>query len=633
MCGISGFLHFEKNRPADAAVLKKMTDTISHRGPDGEGFHVLRNLALGHRRLAIIDLSTGEQPMYSEDNQIVLVFNGEIYNYIELREELIQLGNTFATTSDTEVIIKAYRTWGFDCQKRFNGMWAFALWDEAQECLFVSRDRIGEKPLYYSVYDQTFVFGSEIKSVLAYGIPRKPKLELTELYLTMSFIPAPYTFYQNVNQLMAGKYLLIGRDGIKERTYWDLPDITEKDLTKDRQRIEKEFAFLFDDSVRIRMRCDVEFGAFLSGGLDSSCVVSAMARHATKPVQTFTMGFENKQYDERFLARLVADRYRTDHHVGIVSSEHFDAALEKVLHQYDEPFGDASAIPTGNISKYAAEYVKMVLTGDGGDEVLSGYTTFQGEKFATQYQMMPAFVRKALPKLAGLSAKPLRGNLRYKMNRISKVLQASNLPFEERLLTKLAHTAPENIADIIQPGLKTISFYDYYNEAMKGCRFTDPFYKLVYFQHKVTLPGDMLTKVDRMSMAYSIETRIPFLDHRIIELLYGVDKSIKTKGYVNKIILRNAVANQSLPIELLDARKKGFTVPLRDWFKEDSLDQKIRKMLLSQQNGLFDAKGIEKLIKQNKSGEFDLGNFIWMVVVLKNWMDKNKQNKEVHAAF
>jgi asparagine synthase (glutamine-hydrolysing) len=219
------------------------------------------------------------------------------------------------------------------------------------------------------------------------------------------------------------------------------------------------------------------------------------------------------------------------------------------------------------------------------------------------------------------------------MNRISKVLQASNLPFEERLLTKLAHTAPENIADIIQPGLKTISFYDYYNEAMKGCRFTDPFYKLVYFQHKVTLPGDMLTKVDRMSMAYSIETRIPFLDHRIIELLYGVDKSIKTKGYVNKIILRNAVANQSLPIELLDARKKGFTVPLRDWFKEDSLDQKIRKMLLSQQNGLFDAKGIEKLIKQNKSGEFDLGNFIWMVVVLKNWMDKNKQNKEVHAAF
>ncbi|HEU4903499.1 MAG TPA: asparagine synthase (glutamine-hydrolyzing), partial [Flavisolibacter sp.] len=598
----------------------------------GEGFHVHKNLALGHRRLAIIDLSTGEQPMYSEDNTIVLVFNGEIYNYIELREELVQLGYTFTTTSDTEVIIKAYRTWGVDCQSRFNGMWAFALWDEAQQRLFVSRDRIGEKPLYYAVHDQTFVFGSEIKSVLAYGVPKQPRLEMTELYLTMSFIPAPYAFYQHVSQLMAGKYLLVDGNGIKERTYWDLPDITEKDLTKDKERVEKEFAHLFNDSVRIRMRSDVEFGAFLSGGLDSSCVVSAMAQHTAKPIQTFTMGFENKQYDERFLAQLVADRYHTDHHVGIVSSEHFDAALEKVLQQYDEPFGDASAIPTGHISKYAAEYVKMVLTGDGGDEVLSGYTTFQGEKFAKQYQQMPAFVRRALPVLAGLSAKPLRGNLRYKLNRVSKVLQSSNLPFEERLLTKLAHTAPENIEAIIQPGLKTISFFDYYNEAMKGCRFSDPFYKLVYFQHKVTLPGDMLTKVDRMSMAYSIETRIPFLDYRIIELLYGVDKSVKTKGYINKIILRNAVANDALPKELLDARKKGFTVPLRDWFREDSLDLKIRKMLLSQQNGVFNAVGIEKLIEQNRKGEFDLGNFIWMVLVLKSWMDKSKQSREVPAA-
>lgn len=632
MCGISGFLHFEKNRPADAAVLKRMTDTISHRGPDGEGFHVNNNLALGHRRLAIIDLSTGEQPMYSEDNNIVLVFNGEIYNYIELREELIQLGNTFTTTSDTEVIIKAYRTWGVDCQNRFNGMWAFALWDEAEQRLFVSRDRIGEKPLYYSVYDRTFVFGSEIKSVLAYGIPKQPRTEMTELYLTMSFIPAPYTFYQHVHQLMAGKYLLVDQDGIKERTYWDLPDITEKDLTKDKERVEKEFAHLFDDSVRIRMRSDVAFGAFLSGGLDSSCVVSAMAKHTAKPIQTFTMGFENKQYDERHLAQLVADRYHTDHHVGIVSSEHFDAALEKVLQQYDEPFGDASAIPTGHISKYAAGYVKMVLTGDGGDEVLSGYTTFQGEKFAKQYQQLPAFVRKALPALAGLSARPLRGNLRYKLNRVSKVLRSSNLPFEERLLTKLAHTAPENIAALIQPGLKTISFFDYYNEAMKGCRFTDPFYKLVYFQHKVTLPGDMLTKVDRMSMAYSIETRIPFLDYRIIELLYGVDKSVKTKGYINKIILRNAVANEALPKELLDARKKGFTVPLRDWFREDSLDGKIRKMLLTQQNGVFNPAGMEKLIEQNRKGEFDLGNFIWMILVLKSWMDKSRQNREVPAA-
>lgn len=629
MCGIAGFFHFEKDRPANAAVLKQMTDVIAHRGPDGEGFHVQQNVALGHRRLAIIDLNTGEQPMYSHDQQIVVVFNGEIYNYVELREELIQLGARFTTTSDTEVIIHAYRTWGVDCQKRFNGMWAFALWDEAKQRLFISRDRLGEKPLYYAVHDQSFVFGSEIKAVLAYGVPAQPRLEMTALYLALSFLPAPYTYYQYVQQLLPGKFLLIDENGITEKTYWDLPDITEKDLTKDKARVETEFEHLFHDSIRIRMRSDVAFGAFLSGGLDSSCVVSAMANHTSKPVQTFTMGFENKQYDERNLAQLVADRYHTDHHVGIVSSEHFEAALEKVLLQYDEPFGDASAIPTGHISKYAAEYVKMVLTGDGGDEVLSGYTTFQGEKFAAQYQRFPAFVRKSLPALAQLSARPLRGSLRYKLNRVSKVLQASNLPFEQRLLNKLAHTAPENIASILQPGLKTLSFFEFYNEAMKGCRFTDPFYKLVYFQHKVTLPGDMLTKVDRMSMGYSIETRIPFLDHRIVELLYGVDKSVKTKGYINKIILRNAVANKALPPELLDARKKGFTVPLRDWFKEEFLDQKIRKILLSNPGTIFNAGSIEKLIDQNKKGEFDIGNFIWMLTVLKSWMDKSRQSRDL----
>jgi asparagine synthase (glutamine-hydrolysing) len=630
MCGISGFFHFDTDRPANAGAIKKMTDVISHRGPDDDGFYIRENVALGHRRLAIIDLCTGKQPMFSFDRKIVLVFNGEIYNYVELREELILLGNKFTTTSDTEVIINAYRTWGIDCQKRFNGMWAFALWDEELQRLLISRDRIGEKPLYYSKFDNSFVFGSEIKSLIAYGVPQKQRLDMTELYLCLSFIPAPYTFYENIYQLMAGKYLQVDKDGIKEKTYWDLPDITEKDLTKDKHFIEKEFARLFDDSVRLRMRSDVEFGAFLSGGLDSSCVVSAMANHTSKPIQTFTMGFKNKQYDERHLAKLVADKFRTNHHEGIVSSEHFDEALDKVLYQYDEPFGDASAIPTGHISRYAAQQVKMVLTGDGGDEVLSGYTTYQGEKFANQYQQLPSPIRKLLPRLAKISATPFRGNLRYKLNRIAKVLESSNETFEKRLLTKLCHTSPESLAEIISPELKTISFFDFYKEAMNRCRFKDSFYKLMYFQHKVTLPGDMLTKVDRMSMAYSIETRIPFLDYRIIELLFGVHKSIKTKGYINKIILRNAVANHSLPRELLTAPKKGFSVPLRDWFKADNLDKKIKDILLTKNdNSVYNSKGIEKLINENKDGKSDVGNFIWMVIVLKKWMDTKKSSVSV----
>ena len=598
MCGISGFLHFDQEREASDIVIRKMNGVLAHRGPDGEGFFLKNNIALGHRRLAIIDLNTGEQPMYSEDHKIVLVFNGEIYNYLELKEELILLGNTFTTTSDTEVIINAYRTWGVDCQNHFNGMWAFALWDETLERLFISRDRIGEKPLYYSKFDHSFIFGSEIKAIIAYGVPQKPKMDMTELYLTLSFIPAPYTFFEHIHQLMPGKYLLVNRQGIKEETYWNLPDISEKDLIKDKAFIEKEFARLFDESVRIRMRSDVAFGAFLSGGLDSSCVVSAMANHTSKPIQTFTIGFENKQYDERYLAKLVAEKYHTVHHEGMVSSEHFDEALNKILFQYDDPFGDASAIPTGQISKYAAKYVKMVLTGDGGDEVLSGYTIYQGEKFAKQYQLLPSSIRKLLPVLAKASAKPFRGNLRYKLNRIAKVLESSNQPFEKRLLSKLCYTSPENLVQIISPESNSMSFFDFYEDAMKGCRFKDPFYKLMYFQHKVTLPGDMLTKVDRMSMAYSIETRVPFLDHRIIELLFGVHKSIKTKGYINKIILRNAVANYSLPKELLAAPKKGFSVPLRDWFMEDNINHKIKDILLTNNdNSTYNSKGIEKIDK------------------------------------
>ena len=593
--------------------------------PDGEGFYMRQGIDLGHRRLAIIDLSTGQQPMYSEDQKIVLIFNGEIYNYLELKEELILLGNKFTTTSDTEVIINAYRTWGVDCQNHFNGMWAFALWDETLHRLFISRDRIGEKPLYYSRYDHSFIFGSEIKSVIAYGLPKVPRMDMLELYLTMGFVPSPYTFYENIHQLMPGRYLLVDSYGLKAETYWDLPDISESDLIKDKHFIEQEFARLFDDAVRIRMRSDVDFGAFLSGGLDSSCVVSTMAKHTSKPVQTFTIGFNNKHFDECDLAQLVADKFHTNHHEEAISSGLFDETLDKVLFQYDEPFGDSSAIPTGYISKYAAKYVKMVLTGDGGDEVLSGYTIYQGEKFAQQYKLLPSPIRRMFPWLVRISAKPFRGNLRYKLNRVAEILDTSNQSFKKRLLSKLSWMPIENLVAIIPPGINLISFNDFYEDAMKKCRFKDPFYKLMYFQHKVTLPGDMLTKVDRMSMAYSIETRIPFLDHRIVELLYSAHKDIKMNGYVKKVILRNTVANRSLPKSLLTAPKKGFSVPLREWFKEDNLNTKIEDMLLAKNdNSIYNSKEIAKLINQNKNGEWDMGNFIWMVVVLKKWMDSLK---------
>lgn len=634
MCGISGFFHFDTEKEASKEVLKRMTDAIYHRGPDGEGYYLKKNIALGHRRLAIIDLATGVQPMYSADKQIVIVFNGEIYNYLELRNELVILGCKFSTNSDTEVIISAYRTWGIDCQNHFNGMWSFALWDENLKRLFISRDRIGEKPLYYSCFDNTFIYGSEIKSVIQFGMPVNPNMDVLELYLTMGFVPAPYTFYKEIYQLMPGKYLLIDPGGISIHTYWNLPDINEHDLTKDQKLVEKDFAELFDDSVKIRMRSDVPFGAFLSGGLDSSCIVSTMSKYKSKPVKTFTIGFENKEFDESELAQMVADKFKTEHYKGVVSTEYFHNVLDKVIFHYDEPFGDSSAIPTGQISRYASKHVKMVLTGDGGDEVLSGYTIYQGEKFAQQYKMLPALIRNKLPSILEILSKAFKGSIRYRLNRVTKVLESSNLPFNKRLITKLCSVHPDDLMAIMKTRGSMISFTDFYNETMQPCRFKDPFYKLMYFQHKVTLPGDMLTKVDRMSMAYSIETRIPFLDKRIVEQLYLVDKNLKMKGYLNKTILRNSIANHSLPKKLLDAPKRGFRVPLRDWFKDDLLKTYLNKMILNSSADLFlDYNKISGIISQNKSGKLDAGNIIWMLLILNRWISTNKfENLNVASA-
>ncbi|MEO6837232.1 MAG: asparagine synthase (glutamine-hydrolyzing), partial [Ginsengibacter sp.] len=372
MCGIAGYLHFDKERNSDPALIKKMADIISYRGPDGEGYYVHKNIAFGHRRLSIIDLSTGNQPMFSDDKSIVLIFNGEIYNYIELREELKKSGYSFKTTSDSEVIIQAYREWGIDCQNKFNGMWAFALWDENKQQLLLSRDRIGEKPLHYGIVDNTLVFGSEIKCLFAYGFPQKIDQELLEIYLTLKYIPAPFTFFENIKKLKAGYCLIIRGQDIKEYQYWDLPEIDETNMIENKKEVYENFENLFKDSVKLRMRSDVPYGAFLSGGLDSSSIVALMSKISSFPVETFTIGFKEKSYDERHLALLVANEYRTNHHEHVVEPETFTESLNNIVYHYDEPFGDSSAIPTGYVSKFASSKVKMVLTGDGGDEVLSG---------------------------------------------------------------------------------------------------------------------------------------------------------------------------------------------------------------------------------------------------------------------
>ena len=619
MCGITGIFHFDSERPVDSNRLKVMTDVIDYRGPDGEGFYVNKNLGLGHRRLSIIDLSSGDQPMKNEDESITIVLNGEIYNYIELKEELEHLGHKFRTTSDTEVVIRAYEQWGVDCQLKLNGMWAFALWDEKKKQLLISRDRIGEKPVHYANWNNSLIFGSEIKSILKYGVPKEPQFELLEVYTVFKSIPAPNTFFKHIKKLMPGHFLLVTADGLNEHKYWDLPQIDEDNMNSNTKEVYEKFEELFTDSIRIRMRCDVPFGAFLSGGLDSASIVALMSGQTNHPVQTFTIGYAENEFDESDLAELVAKKFGTNHHLGTVTQDDFEVNLARIVHHYDEPFGDSSAIPTGQVSKFAAQNVKMVLTGDGGDEVLSGYSTYQGVKFAQKFQSMPSALQTGLPKVLNASSRVFKGEMRYKLNRYGNLLTSSSKDYNTRLLHKRAKPEIEVVKSLISPDIKTWNIEDYIQELMSKSPYQDDFYKQMYLNFKFDLPNDYLVKVDRMSMASSLETRLPFLDHRLIEYMVGVDKRIKMQGWERKSILRKTVAKR-LPPQLLNASKKGFRVPVREWFKNPELQGRLNN--LGKDTGLFNQEVLKRLVKENASGKSDNGNLIWSLSVLDGVLQK-----------
>lgn len=616
MCGITGYLHFEKDRKGSLDKIKNMADTLIHRGPDGEGFFVNGGLALGHRRLAIIDLTTGDQPMYNEDKSLALVLNGEIYNFVELREELRKLGCHFRTVSDTEAIIHAYQTWGISCLQKFNGCWAFALWDENKQQLILSRDRIGEKPLYYSIYDNTLVFGSEIKSILAYGVPKEIANELTEIYLTLGYIPAPHSFYRNIKKLKQGHYMIANTNGINEKKYWDLQQTDDDNMITNSKLVYDEFEYLLRDSVKIRMRSDVPYGAFLSGGLDSSSVVAIMSEISNFPVESFTIGFDEPEFDERDLAIEVAQKFKTHHHEKIVQLESFEEALGKVLHHYDEPFGDSSAIPSGYVAKYARENVKMVLTGDGGDEVLSGYNSYVGIKLTSRYRRIPSFIRSGIPTMLDIISIPVKGQTRYRLNRLRNICYSGNMDFNRRMIEKMAWIRVEDITSILNgfPD-KQYPVQDFIGDLMKGCTYKDDFYKMMYLHFKLTLPDNMMVKMDRMSMAHSLEARIPFLDPRLIEFMTKVHKDVKLPGFERKSVLKNTIGKR-LPNSLLEAPKKGFVVPVREWFKDSSFNAKLSTLYC--ENYGLNNDVIKKIVTSNAKSEVDNGNFIWMLFVLKN---------------
>lgn len=614
MCGITGIFHFDRKRIVDQVVLKRMTDIISYRGPDGEGYYVHGYIGLGHRRLSIIDLQTGDQPMLNEAGNIVLVFNGEIYNYIELRQELITLGHTFRTNSDSEVIIKAYEQWGVDCQQRFNGMWAFALWDDRGQKLFLSRDRIGEKPLHYCVFDNSLIFASEMKSLFQFGVPRIIRTELIEVYLVMTNIPGPDTFYKDIYKLKPGHCIVANADGIREYKYWDLPEIDEQNMLSDKEKVYEEFAYLLEDSIRIRMRSDVPYGAFLSGGLDSSSIVALMSGLSSHPVETFTIGFPEKAFDESKLAREVSEKFLTHHHQGTVDKLELNDFIEKLGFHFDEPFGDSSAIPTWQVSNYATQKVKMVLTGDGGDEVLSGYNSYTGLKLSSLISRFPGMFHSL--SLFGLktASNCLGGDIRYKANKAHNVIETATMPFFQRMLEKRCY-APFTLIKQLTSGIQgKINAEEFFHDYINKIPYQDDFYKLLYLDFKHGLPDDYLVKVDRMSMANSLETRTPFLDYRLIDFMARVDKNVKHQGWERKSVLRKTIGKH-LPQTLRKAPKKGFGVPLREWFKSDTLTPQLIKI-----GAFLEPRILERLIQDNSLSKKDYGNFIWSILMLEKYL-------------
>ena len=620
MCGIAGFLHFDAQKIASENILKKMTDSIAHRGPDGEGAHLENNLALGHRRLAIIDLSTGDQPMGNNDNSLVLVFNGEIYNYIELRDELKYKYN-FKTNSDTEVILAAYQEWGVNCVKKFNGMWAFVIWDKTNRRLFCSRDRIGEKPFFYTVRNNTFIFGSELKSLFAYGVEKEMNEEVLDVYLSFTYIPAPNTFFKNIFKLRPGHSLIIENGNISITQYWDLEFPSSDSFRVDEKQIFKDFEELFHDAVKIRMRSDVPFGAYLSGGLDSGSVVSSMTRCTEEPVNTFTIGFDQAEYDERDLARLVARKYNTKHLDEVVKTKHAEELMEKIAWCYDEPFGDASALPTYIVSGIASKYVKMVLTGDGGDEVLSGYTSHQGERFSQQFSNIPGLLSKfAIPKSISVLQALSTGSIKRKLARASKVVDSANMDFIDRVEAKRNGFSKAQRAELITDWREVRPAREFIEDDVKKVLGKDNFTKLSYWQLKVLSDG-ILCKVDRASMANGLETRIPFLDYRLVDLLASVSIKIKLKGYTRKFILRETIGKQ-LPEKLLTARKKGFTIPIRDWFQTDAGAKLEQRAMISAKSDIINKDIVNKIIDDHKNNKQDAGSALWTLAMLSYVTDK-----------
>jgi len=621
MCGIAGFIEqdsFPDERESEL-VLDRMCRRIAHRGPDDQGMMISGRAAIGMRRLAIIDLSGGQQPMAGCAGVVRIVFNGEIYNYRDLQRELQGRGHQFKTNSDTETILHAYEEYGAACVERLRGMFAFAIWDTSRQELFIARDRVGKKPLYYTVTPRgTLIFGSELKCLREHPEFRgQINVEALDAYLTYGYVPDPLTIFNDVQKLEPGHHLTFRAGRIRVDQYWDFPycELQTEPVRTEEDCLD-ELRALLDEAVRLRLVADVPLGAFLSGGVDSSSVVGLMAKHTPQPVKTFSIGFHEDSYNELKYARIAAKQFGTEHHEFVVTPSICDIVDELVWH-FDEPFADSSAIPTYMVSKLAREFVTVVLSGDGGDELFGGYTRYATDRKRSGFARLPSLLRRGVMQPVGRRMPHgMRGrNYLYVM-----AFEPLDRYIEDiSIFTRL--NKPSLYTNDFRRQLGTTEAAARFRAFAQLSRAGDALDPLLYLDSKTYLPGDILTKVDRMSMAASLEVRVPLLDHKLIEFVCTrIPASMKMKGLETKHIFKRAVRDL-VPHEILNRSKQGFGVPIEQWIN-DQLRDRVRGTLTeprTQQRGYIEPRYVNLLLDEHQRGRRNHATELWALFMLELW--------------
>ena len=630
MCGITGIVDLRAERPVDERLLRAMNGSISHRGPDGDGFHFEPGVGLGHRRLAIIDLEGGKQPLYNEDHSVVVTFNGEIFNFMEIEAELLKRGHTFRTRSDTEVIVHAWEEWGVECLKRFNGMFAFAVWDRRSKTLFIARDRLGVKPLYYAeLSDGRIVFGSELKALLLHPqLERRIDPQAVEQYFAFGYVPDPKTIYQGVKKLEPGAYLCArrGEGKLMPVRYWEVPLAGDRAAPGPRANWEGELRERLREAVRKRLVSDVPLGAFLSGGIDSSAVVAMMREIGAGRILTCSIGFKEPRYDESAYAQLVAQAKNTDHKTEVVEASDYDL-LSKLVDLYDEPYADSSAIPTYRVCQLARRHVTVALSGDGGDEDFIGYRRYK--LFAMEERVrsrLPPGLRRAVFGQLGRWYPKL--DWAPRVFRAKTTLQALARNSVEAYLHGVTLSSEELRAQLFSASFrKELQGYgarEVFQGHVRDKSFSDPLALAQYLDYKTYLPGDILTKVDRASMAHSLEVRTPFLDYEFVEWVASLPSDVKLRGAEGKHLLKRAL-EPVLPREVLYRTKMGFAVPLDMWFRgslRNHLAETVRGSRLAD-SGIFDPAMLSRMVADHQSGRRDYSAALWSLLMFDGFLRKH----------